>query len=59
MLLAGSYGSSHVVAPDGKRIDQFHHGAPLSGLATAELDGHPVLLISSPEGVEALKVEWP
>ena len=56
-LLPGSDGSIHVLAADGTLIDRFNYGEQVTGLATLEIDGKPVLLISSASGVEALRVE--
>ena len=56
-LLPGSDGSIHVLAADGTLIDHFNHGEQVNGLATVEIDGKPVLLLSSASGVESLRVE--
>ena len=56
-LLPGSDGSIHVLAADGMLIDHFNYGEAVSGLATVEIDGKPVLLIGSANGVEALRAE--
>lgn len=56
-LLPGPDGSIHVLAADGKPLDRLNYGAALAGLATAVIDGKPVLLVSSPNGVEALTVQ--
>ena len=56
-ILPGSDGSIHVLAADGTPIDRFNYGEQVTGLATLEIDGKPVLLISSPSGVEALRAE--
>jgi peroxiredoxin/outer membrane lipoprotein-sorting protein len=56
-LLPGSDGSIHILAADGTLIDRFNYGAQINGLAAVEIDGKPVLLISSANGVEALSVE--
>ncbi|MGW8257060.1 MAG: hypothetical protein ACWGMZ_06220, partial [Thermoguttaceae bacterium] len=56
-LLPGADGSIHIIAADGKLIDSFNYGAALHGLATVEIDGKPVLLISTANGLEAWKVE--
>jgi hypothetical protein len=56
-LLPAADGSIHILAADGKLFDRFNYGSPLSGLATTRLDGRPVLLIASPQGVDALRVE--
>jgi peroxiredoxin len=56
-ILPGCDGSIHVLAGDGTLIDRFNYGEQVNGLATVEIDGKPVLLISSANGVEALRVE--
>jgi len=56
-LLPGCDGSIHVLAADGAPIDHFNYGAPINGLATVEIEGKPTLVISSVNGVEALRVE--
>jgi thiol-disulfide isomerase/thioredoxin len=56
-ILPGCDGSIHILAADGALIDRFNYGAPINGLATVEIDGKPVLLISSANGVEALRLE--
>ncbi|MEI8372532.1 MAG: TlpA disulfide reductase family protein [Planctomycetota bacterium] len=56
-LLPGSDGSIHILAADGAPIDRFNYGEQVSGLATVEIEGKPALLISSANGVEALRVE--
>ncbi|HET6882289.1 MAG TPA: thioredoxin-like domain-containing protein [Pirellulales bacterium] len=52
-VVAGPDGSIHIISADGKLIDRFNTGVSLSGLAVAQLNGQPALVISSPEGVEA------
>ena len=56
-LLPGPDGSIHVLGADGKLLDSFNYGAELAGLATAELDGKPLLIVSTQDGLEAWKVE--
>jgi thiol-disulfide isomerase/thioredoxin len=56
-LLPAADGSIHILSEDGKLFDRFNYGSALSGLATTLLDGRPVLLIASPQGVEALRAE--
>jgi peroxiredoxin len=56
-ILPGADGSIHFIAADGKPIDQFNYGATLGGLATAVIDGKPVLLVASENGLEALRIE--
>jgi hypothetical protein len=56
-LLPGCDGSIHILASDGTPIDRFNYGEQITGLATLEIDGKLVLLVSSASGVEALRVE--
>ncbi|MHB1033358.1 MAG: redoxin domain-containing protein [Pirellulales bacterium] len=56
-VLPGADGSIHIVAADGKPIDQFNYGVALTGVGVAQLDGKPALLVSTAKGVEALRVE--
>ena len=56
-LLPGPDGSIHILSAAGKPIDHFNHGKPLAGLASTVIDGKPVLIVASSEGVEALAVE--
>ena len=56
-LLPGADGSISIISLDGKLLDQFNYGASLSGLATADLDGKPALIVASGSGLEALRIE--
>ncbi|HEY4761102.1 MAG TPA: redoxin domain-containing protein [Thermoguttaceae bacterium] len=56
-LLPGPDGSINILASNGKPIDSFNTGAVLHGLATVEIDGQPAIVIASPNGLEAWKVE--
>ncbi|MEE9602940.1 MAG: redoxin domain-containing protein, partial [Thermoguttaceae bacterium] len=56
-ILIGPDGSVHIVSAAGESIDQFNFGAAINGLATAESDGRPLLIISSAAGVQAWFVE--
>jgi thiol-disulfide isomerase/thioredoxin len=56
-ILPGADGSIHFLAPDGKPLDQFNYGAVLSGLATDQWDGKPVLIVASANGLEAWRIE--
>jgi thiol-disulfide isomerase/thioredoxin len=56
-LISGADGSIQAIAADGKLLDRFNYGAALAGLATAELDGKPLLLVSTSNALEAWKVE--
>jgi thiol-disulfide isomerase/thioredoxin len=56
-LLLGADGSIQVIAADGKLLDHFNYGTAVAGLATAELDGKPLLIVSTRDALEAWKVE--
>jgi hypothetical protein len=56
-LLSGPDGSIHILSADGKPLDKFNYGSVLHGLATLEIDGRPVLIVASPKGLEAWKIE--
>jgi hypothetical protein len=56
-LVPGPDGSINIIAPDGRLLDQFNYGAPLSGLATVEHDGQRILVVAAPEGLQAWRVE--
>jgi peroxiredoxin len=58
-LVAAADGSIHILAADGKLLDRFNYGAPLTGLATAQWDGKRVLLVSTPQSVDAWEVQPP
>lgn len=55
-IFPGPDGSIHLVAADGKPIDQFHYGEALCGLAALVLEGKPVLVVATPQVVEAWQV---
>jgi len=57
-LIGGADGSIHVLSADGKLVDRFNYGTPLCGLATLEITGQPALVVSTPGGIEAWKVQW-
>jgi thiol-disulfide isomerase/thioredoxin len=56
-ILPGPDGSINILAADGKLIDAFNYGVMLQGLATVTIDGQPVMIIASPNGLEAWKIE--
>jgi thiol-disulfide isomerase/thioredoxin len=56
-ILPGPDGSINIIGADGKLIDTFNYGAMLQGLATVTIDGQPALIIASPNGLEAWKIE--
>jgi len=58
-ILAGADGSIHLLDSAGRLVDRFNHGATLTGLAAAELDGRGALLVATPQGVEALRIDLP
>lgn len=56
-ILPGCDGSIHILTAEGEPLDEFNYGAALCGLATVEIEGKPVLIIASENGLEALRVE--
>jgi hypothetical protein len=57
-IVASADASIHFISPDGKLIDQFNYGAQLGGIAIIrDTDGRDLLLISSDDGIEALRFE--
>jgi len=58
-LIATADGSIHIIAADGRPIESFAYGAELSGLATAQVAGKPVLLVATPNAVDAWQIEAP
>jgi thiol-disulfide isomerase/thioredoxin len=56
-IFAAADGSIHVLDADGKLVDRFNYGAPLTGLAATEWDGKRVLLVCTPQSVDAWQVE--
>jgi hypothetical protein len=58
-VIAAPDGSIHIVGIEGALIDQFNSGAAPSGMAVANLDGSPALLLANGKTVEALQFERP
>ena len=56
-LLPGPDGSVHILAADGTPLDKFNYGRTITGLATAAIGDAPVLLISTPQGLDAWKIQ--
>lgn len=56
-VFAGADGSIHLVAPDGKPIDQFATGEAIHGIALGTLDGHATLFISDAKSVTAFRLQ--
>ena len=52
-------GSIVVIAADGKLVDRWSTGAPITGLGVAAADGNPVLVVASTDAVEAWRVRVP
>jgi thiol-disulfide isomerase/thioredoxin len=55
-VVAGVDGSLHFVSADGQRLDVFQTGALINGFAAAAWDSRRLLLVASPEGVQAWEV---
>ncbi len=53
-LLTGPDGSIHILAANGDPIDKFTYGDELTGIGTAQIDGRPVLLVSTAPRVDGL-----
>jgi hypothetical protein len=58
-VIVASDGSIHILATDGTLIDRFNYGTAPTGIAIAKLDGHPTLLVSTPDRVEAWQFRVP
>jgi outer membrane lipoprotein-sorting protein len=58
-VIAGPDGSIHILALDGSFLDRFNYGAAPSGIAIAQLDGKPTLLLATDDRVEAWQFELP
>jgi hypothetical protein len=55
-IACGADGSIYLVAADGTLLDSFRHGAQLTGISTAVIQGQPALVIASTRGVEAYRL---
>jgi hypothetical protein len=55
-LIAGPEGSLHIIGQDGKFTDHFQTGTALAGMAGGRHGSQGILLISSPDGVQAWQV---
>ncbi len=56
-LIAAADGTISILAADGQMIDSFAYGSVLSGMATALWDGTPILLVATPQAVEAWQIQ--
>ena len=50
-------GITTVVGADGQMVERFAYGTELAGLATAQWNGHAVLLVSTSKAVEAWQIQ--
>jgi hypothetical protein len=55
-VVAAPDGSIHILDENGSLVDQFNHGAAISGLAVARYDEGPALIVASNNVVEAWRV---
>lgn len=58
-ILVAANGSLHFVAADGKAIDHFNYGNTVTGVAALKWGGRHVLLVATPDGVDAWEVQAP
>ena len=56
-LIVSADGTIRIVAADGQVVDAFAYGTALSGIAAAQWDGKPVLLVATPKTVDAWQVQ--
>ncbi len=56
-LIVGADGSLHFLGRDGKLADTFNYGEPLHGVAAAQFDGQPGLIIATAAGVTAWRID--
>ena len=57
-LVLGADSSLHLLGSDGILIDRFNFGKVITGLSSAILNGQPLLLISTPDDVRAMRFTW-
>ncbi len=55
-LIAGPEGSLHIIGQDGKFTDHFQTGSVLAGLAGGRRGTEGILVVSSPQGIQAWQV---
>lgn len=58
-LLGAVDGSIHILGIDGKAIDHFSYGSALTGLAGLKWGDRHMLLVATPEGLDAWEVQPP
>jgi hypothetical protein len=56
-LVAACDGSIHFLSADGKPLDHFNYGSALTGLAAVRIDGKLLLLVATPEALDAWEVQ--
>ncbi|MDO4570233.1 MAG: redoxin domain-containing protein [Planctomycetia bacterium] len=57
-LILGPDSSLHLVEINGILIDQFNYGKIITGISSARLGGRGALLISTPDDVRAVEIQW-
>jgi thiol-disulfide isomerase/thioredoxin/outer membrane lipoprotein-sorting protein len=58
-ILVAADGSLHFVAANGKLIDRFNYGGTVTGVAGLKWDGRHMLLVATPDGLDAWEVQGP
>jgi len=58
-VLLGADASLHVVSAKGEPLDRFNYGETIVGVAFAQLDGKPALIVATRGKIEAWSVAWP
>lgn len=56
-IVAAADGSIQLLSATGTLVDRFHYGAAVTGLAAAEIDGQPALIVGSTDGLSAWRLE--
>jgi thiol-disulfide isomerase/thioredoxin len=56
-IIPAADGSLHILTADGKLLDNYNYGAHISGLAMTRSGGHALLLVATPETVEAWQID--
>jgi hypothetical protein len=56
-VLPAADGSIHFLSADGKPIDSFHYGEPITGIAVAQHEGASLLVVASTDKLAARRVE--
>jgi len=56
-IIVGADGSLHILDMNGQLVDQFNVGELITGVATANFSGKPVLVVATPQAVIAWSVD--